>query len=306
MTATQVVANVAVGVVQESRAKRQLDRIALLTHPTATALREGHERVVDPATVVRGDVLVIGAGDQILVDGRLVAGEIWVDESLLTGESDLARKRLADVVYSGTFCMNGAGRYEAERVGEGSVAHQITAGARSSRQVRTPLEREIGLIIQAMAVLMIVLDVQVAQAHGDADAPVTLLERVRAAAVIAALVPQGLAFMVTVTYAMAAVRMAGKGALIQRMNAVESTSHVDVLCLDKTGTLTTNNLRLEALLPLGVAEPELRRLLGVVAANTRAGNRTAAALAEALGGTQACVFEEAAFSLERKWSALAL
>jgi cation-transporting ATPase E len=306
MTATLILANVAVGVVQESRAKRQLDRIALLTRPRARVVRDGVEREVGPAEIVRGDLLVLRAGDQVLVDGTVVAGEIQVDESLLTGESDLVRRCPGEPVYSGTYCMGGSGSYEADRVGTASVAQQITAGARSFRQVRTPLEREVGLVIQVMAVLMLALGVQVALRYREAEGDLPLLESVRAAAVIAALVPQGLAFMVTVTYAMAAVRMAGKGALIQRMNAVESTSHVDVLCLDKTGTLTTNNLRLEEVSPIGVTEDALRSLLGTFAASTTAGNRTTATLAAALGGVAGPVREEAAFSSERKWSALGL
>jgi cation-transporting ATPase E len=306
MTATLVLANVALGVIQESRAKRQLDRIALLTRPRARVLRDGVEREIDPGEIVRGDVLVLRAGDQVLVDGTVVAGELQLDESLLTGESDLVCRRPGEPVYSGTFCMSGGGGYKAERVGAASVAQQITSGARTFRQVRTPLQREVAFVIQVMAVLMLALGVQVAFRYREASGELPLLESVRAAAVIVALVPQGLAFMVTVTYALAAVRMAGKGALIQRMNAVESTSHVDVLCLDKTGTLTTNNLRLEALAPIGVADDELRRLLGTFAASAIAGNRTSATLAAALGGAAAPVREEAAFSSERKWSALAL
>jgi cation-transporting ATPase E len=306
MTVALVLANVVVGVVQESRAKRQLDRIALLARPRATVIRDGRERDVAPDEIVRGDLLVVRPGEQILVDGRVVGpGEMRVDESLLTGESDPVPKRRGDAVASGSFCVAGSAVYEAERVGAHSTAQQITVRARAFRAMQTPLQREIGLVIRVMVVVVAALGAQVAYESWKGTDGLPLVEHVRAAAVIAALVPQGLAFMVTVTYAMAAVRLAGKGALIQQMNAVESSSHIDVLCLDKTGTLTTNDLALEALVPLAVDESDLRRRLGVFVASASAGNRTTAAIAAACAGAPLPANDEALFSSERKWSALA-
>jgi cation-transporting P-type ATPase E len=307
VTAGLVLLNVGVGVVQESRAKRQLDRIALLNRPTGRVIRDGQERFIEPGLIVRDDLVVVSAGEQVLVDGVVVgSGETAMDESLLTGESDLVTKRAGDKVFSGSFCMTGSAVYRAERVGAGSVAQQITAGARAFREVQTPLQREIGLVIRVMVFLTLALGAQLFFAYRHTFDDLPLSESVRAAAVIVALVPQGLAFMITLTYAMAAVRMAGKGALIQRMNAVESSSHVDVLCVDKTGTLTTNQLKLQALHPSTISEDGLRRILGDVAASTTAGNRTTAAIAAACPGEPRRVLDEAPFSSERKWSALAL
>lgn len=136
-----------------------------------------------------------------------------------------------------------------------------------------------------------------------------MVEGVRAAAVIVALVPQGLFFMTTVAYGMAVVRVVGKGALIQEANAVESTSHVDLLCLDKTGTLTTNAIKLETVLPVagswGGDRDELKAILGDYAVSAQGGNRTTAAIRDALGGQARAIKEEVSFSSEHKWSALA-
>ncbi|HEX5164750.1 MAG TPA: HAD-IC family P-type ATPase, partial [Thermomicrobiales bacterium] len=306
MTAVLVVANVLVGTVQEIRAKRKLDQIALLTRPTATVIRDKKERTIDPAQVVKGDLLVLKPGDQVLVDGVVVQdGSLSVDESLLTGESDLVQKKKGEEVYSGSFCMTGSGIYRAEKVGGESLANQMTGQARAYRNVITPLQREIILIIRVMIVLMVVLGAQVADTFRSLYNDVPLTESVRAAAVIVALVPQGLIFMITVTYAMAAVRMSGKGALIQRMNAVESTSQIDILCMDKTGTLTTNNLALHALHPSGRDEPELRRLLGLYAVATPTANRTIDALRTAIPTGHRAPCREIPFSSARKWSALA-
>ena len=133
----------------------------------------------------------------------------------------------------------------------------------------------------------------------------SVVESVRASAVLVGLVPQGLFFMITVAYAVGAVRMSGKGALIQQSNAVESLSNVNVLCLDKTGTLTTNAIKYKEICPLGLPEEQARSILGDYALNTGAGNKTSNAIGAALKGAQRKVAEEIAFSSERKWSAIA-
>jgi cation-transporting P-type ATPase E len=303
VTAGLVVANVTVGVFQEARAKRKLDRVALLLRPEARVVRDGEEHIVAPDGIVQDDILIAESGDQFLVDGMVVdGGPASVDESLLTGESDLLPKRPGDEVYSGSYCMTGAVRYQATKVGMESVANEMTAGARTYRNIRTPLQREVALIIQVMLVMAIALAVQIALQYRAGDLDLPFGESVRAAAVIFGLVPQGLVFMVTVTYAMAAVRLAGKGLLIQRMNAVESTSHVDVLCLDKTGTLTTNRLDLENVIPVEVAERELEERLGQLVASVTTHNRTSEALADAFPSVPGEVEIEVPFSSEWKWS----
>lgn len=307
VTAGLVLLNVIVGVYQESRAKRKLEHIALLTRPRATVLRDGTERGVDPDEIVLGDVLAAGPGDQIVVDGEVIGdGSLQVDESLLTGESERIRKRAGDRVYSGTFCVAGGAFYRAEQVGADSVANRLTSGARAFRQVKTPLQRDIEGIIRVLVVLVTQVGILLAISFALKDVPA--VEWVRVAAVIVAMVPQGLFFMSTVAYALGALRVAGQGALIQEANAVESTSHVDLLCLDKTGTLTTNRLELDEMVPLG-SEPgqdsgEMARLLGTFAASVTDGDETTAAIATATGAQSVAVAGEIPFSSETKWSAL--
>jgi cation-transporting P-type ATPase E len=305
LTAGLVLGNVLAGVVQETRAKRQLDRIALLNRPRALVIRDGREAEVTPEEIVLGDYVVVHPGDQVLVDGTLVAANgLGVDESFVTGESDIRQKQAGEQVISGSFCMAGSGVLEATRVGGQTTANQITARAREHRTPRTPLQREVGLVLWVMSLVVVFLGIAVARSFQETTGDIPLHDTVRAAAVIVALVPQGLAVMVTVSYAMAAVRMAGTGVLIQRMNAVESISHVDVLCLDKTGTLTTNRLTLEGLKPYGLRETELQRLLGIFAASASFRNRTADAIQESFRQEPLGARDEVAFDSARKWSGL--
>jgi cation-transporting ATPase E len=304
-----ILINVIVSVFQEIRAKRTLDRIALLTRPKATVLRDGQEQAVDPDEIVLGDILVLRLGDQVVVDGQVVgeasggASRAELDESLLTGESDLIRKQGGDPVYSGSFCVTGSILYEAQKVGIDSLASQLTASARAFRRVLTPLQQQINLAIRVILVLAIYLELLLVIRNVLDKVP--LVESVKMSVVIIGLVPNGLFLAISVAYALGAVRMVGKGVLVQQSNAIESLSNVDVLCLDKTGTLTANRIQFNALMPLAIPEQELRQALGDLAANVTSGNRTNAAIARACPGHKRGVAAEVPFSSSRKYSALA-
>jgi len=298
-----VLANVAVSVFQEIRAKRKLDEIALLTRPTAKVVRDGSEQDVDPGEIVRGDLLVLGPGDQIVVDGTVVGdGTMEVDESQLTGESDLVRKRAGDEVFSSSFCVTGSARYEAQRIGADSFANRVTAGARAERHMLTPLQREINGMIRLMLLvagfLMVVLTVS-AVAYRQA-----FVELVENLVVVIGLVPQGLLLAIVIAYALGAVRVAGQGALVQQTNAIESLSNVDTFCLDKTGTLTTNRLQVHDIHPVGISRDDLQRRLSGFVASATTSNKTSEAIAQALPGQKQPAIDEVPFSSARKWSAL--
>ena len=226
------------------------------------------------------------------------------DESLLTGESDLLDKKPGDPVYSGSFCVSGSAYYEAQKVGEQCLANQITTGARAFRRVLTPLQHQIYLVLRVLLLVAVYLELLLAIRSILEKIP--LVESVKMSVVIIGLVPNGLFLAISVAYAMGAVRIARKGALIQQANAVESLSNVDVLCLDKTGTLTANRICFEAIFPLIIAESEFKQRLGDFAASLSSSNPTSAAIATALPGDKLPVAAEVPFSSSRKWSAVAL
>jgi cation-transporting P-type ATPase E len=298
-----IMANTLVSLAQEVRAKRIIDRIAILTRPKATVVRDGELVNLDPGRLVVGDLLYLHPGDQVVVDGRMTGeGHMEVDESLLTGEADLVAKRPGDELLSGSFCVTGGGYYEAERVGLDSYANKLTARATTYRRELTPLQRQVGMIIRILLFIVIAFDILIWVRTYTGGIP--FVEGVRMSTVVVALIPNGLVLSIALAYALGAVRMLGKGMLIQQGNAVESLSNVDVLCTDKTGTLTSNVLAVHDLLPLGAAREELAALLGVYAASTTDVNRTAAALQQAYPVAPVAAAHEALFSSERKWSGL--
>ena len=299
-----VVVNVVLGVVQEIRAKVILDRIALLVRPMARVIRDGIEREIAASELVVGDVIRVIAGDQILADSLVVAGgPVEMDESLLTGESAPVAKQTGDELLSGTFCLAGSTIVETRLVGEASLANRLTVGARAFRRVATPLQRRVDLIIRAVLLVAIsyalVLVGSAVVERGD------VVEGLKAAMVIAGLVPNGLLLAASAAYAMSAVRVARRGVLVQQANAIDSLSQVDVLCMDKTGTLTTGQPRLSSLEPIGISPSELRSLAGGFAASVGTPDRTISAIRAECPGDARRPALEVPFSAARRWSALA-
>ena len=235
--------NAVISAVQEIRAKRKLDRLQLLDRAAVTVVRDGREVEVAPEEVVRGDVLRVRAGDQIVVDGPLLDGRVEADESLLTGESDPVVKDLGDELRSGSLCVAGDGHQLARDVGAASYAGRLTAEARRVTTDATPLQRRIAFVVRLVIALTVLMSGAIlAQAVLEGF---SLLRTVQITAVLSGLVPYGLFFLIAVAYTAGAGRIAGCGALVQQVNAVESVSNVDVVCTDKTGTLTTGRLTLD-------------------------------------------------------------
>ncbi len=299
-----IVGGSSVNLFQELRAKWKLDQIALLTRPKITVIRNGQRQHIAPDEIVLGDILWVEAGDQIVVDGIMVASKMDVDEALLTGESDLIAKRVGDEVHSGSFCVTGSAAFRATKVGENTLAYQLTTGARAFRRVYTPLQNEINIVIQVL--LLVAIFFWILYGVSYLIGVVGLEEGVQIAAVVAGLVPAGLYLAITLAYALGAVRLASENAVIQQANAIESLSNVDVLCLDKTGTLTTNRIEFKDLFPVNGSQPQVEAALADFVTSISSSNRTTKAIRGRYTGTTRPLLAEVPFSSVLKWSAVAL
>jgi magnesium-transporting ATPase (P-type) len=300
-----LVANTSIGIVQEVRAKHALERLAALVAPAATVVRDGNARRLHVDEVVPGDLVRLAPGDQVVADGRLVAAEgLSLDESILTGESEPVRRRVGEEARSGSFAAEGRGSYVVERVGVESYAERVAGEARAFRHPRSPLERAFNRLLLFLVAVMIPLAAVLGVSLWEREASTHEVVNTSVAAVVS-LVPEGLMVLASLTYAVAALRMSRRGALAQQLNAIESLASADVICTDKTGTLTESALRIVALVPAsGVTHEELARALGTYAASSPARNGTLEAIAEDQPGEAAEVEAEVPFSSGRRWSAL--
>jgi cation-transporting ATPase E len=294
--------NAVISATQEIAAKRKLDGLQLLDQARVLVVRDGRDVEVPPNEVVRGDVLRVRPGDQIVVDGPLLDGvRVEADESLLTGEPDPVVKHPGDELRSGSLCVAGEGHQLARDVGAASYAGRLTTDARRVTTDKTPLQRRIEFVVRlVMALVVLMSGAILAQAALEGF---TLLRVVQTTAVLSGLVPYGLFFLIAVAYTVGAATIAGRGALVQQVNAVESLSNVDVVCTDKTGTLTTGRLTLSDVAAVGAHDRvEAEATLGALARSATNPNLTTTALASSLPGTAWAVRDEVPFASSLRWS----
>ena len=297
-----LVTNALIGIAQELRAKRTLDRLAVLSAPRVRVIRDGAPRDIAVADLVAGDLVDLRAGDQLVADGVVRASvSLEADESLLTGESEPVGKRAGDRLLSGSFVVAGSGGYQATGVGADAYARQLAAQARRFALVRSELMDGINRILRyvtwAIGPVAVLLVISGWHARGNV--------RQVASGTVAALVgmvPQGLVLLTSVAFGVAAVTLARRRVLVQQLPAVEGLARVDVVCLDKTGTLTDGTIAFDSLIRLDGQAPA-EAALGALADDENR-NATLAAVGQAFSPPQGWPRQAAVpFSSARKWSA---
>ena len=296
-----------IGIRQELKAKETLDALALLVAPKAQAIRDGVPVDLRAEEVVPGDVVRIEPGDQLVADGEVIQSRgLTMDESMLTGESDGIRKQTRDEVLSGSFCLNGSGYYEVSAVRENSYAEKVAGEAREFRHPPSPLQEEVNSVIWANTIAMIPLGILVVVSLSVRDTPFEEAAQTATAGLVT-LIPEGLVLLMSVTFALAAVRLAKQNTLVQQMSATESLAAVDTICVDKTGTLTDGELELVEIVPADGAEvAAAERALGRFAASAGERNRTLQVIADRFRSRPERPVAEVPFSSVWKWSGLTL
>jgi cation-transporting P-type ATPase E len=298
-----LVSNALIGIVQELRAKRTLDRLAVLSAPRVRVIRDGAPCDIAVEELVADDLVDLQAGDQLVADGVVRDSvSLQADESLLTGESEPVDKRAGDRLLSGSFVVAGAGGYQATGVGAEAYARKLAAQARRFTLVRSELMAGINQILRyvtwaipPVAVLLVVS--QLYTPHQTARQGATSI-----VPALVGMVPQGLVLLTSIAFGAAAVTLARRRVLVQQLPAVEGLARVDVVCLDKTGTLTDGTIAFDSLIRLDDQAPA-EAALGALA-DDQARNATLAAIGQAFPPPPGWARQDAVpFSSARKWSA---
>jgi cation-transporting ATPase E len=297
-----LVSNALIGIGQELRAKRTLDRLAVLSAPRVRVIRDGAPRDIAVEELVADDLVELRAGDQLVADGVVRdSASLQADESLLTGESEPVDKRAGDRLLSGSFVVAGSGGYQATGVGAEAYARKLAAQARRFTLVRSELVAGINQILRYVtwALPPVAVLVVVSQLHTHESAQQGATSTVAA---LVGMVPQGLVLLTSVAFGAAAVTLARRRVLVQQLPAVEGLARVDVVCLDKTGTLTDGTIAFDRLVRLDGQAPA-GAALGALAGD-QARNATLTAIGQVFQPPQGWAREGAVpFSSARKWSA---
>ena len=302
-----IVANTLIGIVQELRAKRTLDRLSVVNAPRAMAVRDGEVRELSVGDLVLDDVIDLTAGRQIVADSRVLrATNMEVDESLLTGESDPVVKNEGDELLAGSFVVAGAGRAQVTKVGADAYATRLAEEARRFTLVRSELratmDRIVTLVTYALVPTGIALFIsQIVGEHEDVRDGL-----VAAVGGVVAMVPEGLILLTSVAFTVGVLRLARRRTLVQELPAIEVLARVDVICLDKTGTITSGAMDVGGVDPVeghGSAD-EVGAALAAISWSDPNPNATQRALQEEFPGDPGWTRTgSVAFSSARKWSA---
>lgn len=251
-----IIANSAIGIIQELRAKRTLDRLSILNEAPVTVLRDGKLQEVGQEQVVLGDLIQVGAGDQIVVDGQVVqATGLAVDESLLTGEADLIAKPVGAQLLSGSFVGAGSGLFQATAVGEESYSAKLIAEAGAFQLTGSDIQRGINSILKIITWVLIPVGLLTIWQQFTGDEATSVKAAILAmVAALVPMIPEGLVLMTTIAFAVGVVRLGRHGALVNELPAIEGLARVDVVCADKTGTLTENAMQLDRIAAVAQVE----------------------------------------------------
>jgi cation-transporting ATPase E len=299
-----IIINTLIGIVQELRAKRTLERLAIVGEARPRVRRGGATVELSPNQVVLDDVIELGPGDKIVVDGVVLAANgLEIDESLLTGESDPVHKQLGEPVLSGSFVAAGTGAHQATKVGREAYAAKLAEEASRFTLVDSELRGGINRILQIITYLLVpaaalIIWSQLRTSGTD------LHDALRGmVAALVPMVPEGLVLLTSIAFAVGVVRLGRRQCLVQELPAIEGLARVDVVCADKTGTLTENGMRLAQVQPLGThGVEELCRVLGALGGADPRPNASLAAVAEKCPSPGWTVTATAPFSSARKWS----
>ncbi|MBQ7123807.1 MAG: HAD-IC family P-type ATPase [Oscillospiraceae bacterium] len=276
-----VISNFLIGTIQELRAKKAVDSLAVLTAPTARAIRDGKEVVLPCSELVLGDVVLIGAGDQITADGTVLGGEARLNESLITGESDAVLKQKGDKLLSGSFVISGECAVLLTAVGAESYAEKLTAEAKKLKTAKSVLKSTMVKIIKTVTLFIVPMGMLTFWNHYVDQGLSYVDSMIPTVAAMVGMIPDGLYLLTSMSFAVGVVRLAQKRTLTQQLYSLESLARADVLCLDKTGTITSGNMKIKG--TVSFDGEDIGALAAEIYSAVPADNATAKAIVDAFG-----------------------
>lgn len=244
-----IVINTVIGIIQEVRAKKTLDKLAILTESKAVVLREGKKWTISTEKLVLDDILFLKTGDQVPADAKVLEGSIEVNESLLTGESDNLQKNEGDELFSGSFVTSGEACCQVIHVGKENYASQITSEAKEFKRHNSELRNSLNAILKTISVIIVPMGMLLfykqyyIAGNGIRDAVVNMV------AAVLGMIPEGLVLLTSVALTLGALALTRKNTLVQELYCIETLARVDTLCLDKTGTITAGTMCVEQVQP---------------------------------------------------------
>jgi len=300
-----VISNTAIGTFQELRARRTIQRLKLLSSPMAQVIRNGQERTCRPEELVEGDLVVLRAGHQVMADALVISGRSAADESLLTGESDAVRKMAGDWLMSGSYITEGECIAQLVYEGDDSYAARLTRSAREIKRPKSALMTDLNKLIRLVSVILVPLGILLFVRQYFLEGAALNQAVPSSVAAMIGMIPEGLMLLTSVAMMAGVVTLGRHKTLVQELYGIETLARADVLCLDKTGTLTTGRMQVAQMVQGDVSPEEAKAAMAdFCGAFGKSGNSTLAAIAQYVTPTEKPVAALLPFSSQRKKSAV--
>lgn len=302
------IANTLISIINEIRAKKTIDKMRLISEQRPTVIRNGQIRQISQEQIVDGDLLVLSIGDQIIVDSQIIEGEVEVNESFITGESDNILKHPGDKLISGSFIVSGACKATATAVGADNFISKLESTAHTIKTADSKLFTLMNNIVKYISYALIPIGALLLWARFRVPGTTTEVAVTSTVAALINMIPEGLILLTSSVLALAAIRLSRKKVLVQDLYSIETLARVDCICLDKTGTLTTGKMRVKELIPAkGQSQNALENALKAILSNSGADTATSLALKSKLLKTAKFkpteqILETIPFSSDRKYS----
>ncbi len=299
-----VVPNILIATLQEIRAKRAVEKLKVTTEPRAVVIREGKEREISVEDIVLGDVMKIEMGHQVLSDGVVISGFAEANESMLTGEADAIKKSEGDEVLSGSFLVGGSIFVRVTRVGKDNYIHKIESRAKGFKAPASNLFRDLNSLIKYIGIFMIPMAIlmTITNYFDTGRDIITTVEKTSGSVI--GMIPAGIYLLITVTLTLSVMILAKKKTLVQDMYSIEMLASADILCLDKTGTITDGTMCVTEVVALGEREERISELVAMIEGAELSLNNTSRALVDRFGTRECEISERVPFSSEKKYSAV--
>lgn len=277
-----ITCNIVIGIVQEIRAKKTIEKISLVSAPTATVLRDGYKHEIPVDEVVLDDIIYFSTGKQICADCKLVEGEVEANESLLTGESVAVKKKKGDLLYSGSFIASGKCTARVERVGEFNYTAKLSAKAKEYKKPKSELLKSLNIVIRCIGVIIIPLAILMYYNNFNELGVISDTIKKTAGSIIG-MIPSGMFLLTSVALAVGVIKLAKKHTLVQDLYSIEMLARADVLCLDKTGTITDGSMKVNSVIQLKDVNHTINDIMGSMLTALEDNNQTSRALATHFG-----------------------
>lgn len=302
-----IIVNTLIGIYQEIKAKKLVEKLSLLSMPVAHVLRDGRELEVHPDSVEKGDVLLLESGNVICADSRVLSGSAEINESVLTGESRPVLKRAGDDLLSGSSVISGKCRAEVIHTGEENYAAKLVSEVKKYKSANSELMSSMKKVTRITNFFIVPLGI-IAFLEALLVRNMTIADAViSSSAGLLGMLPKGLVLLMSVGLAIGVIRLSKKNVLVQELYSLENLAHCDVLCLDKTGTLTVGHMEVEQVIPLGCDKARAQQLLASYVSASEDNNATFCALKEYCAhAAPQRAFAGVPFSSARKWSSVTL